>query len=602
MIALLLLLSGPTLGRGFEGTVRSASTGLGMAGATVVAYDLRLNTVRVNTEADGTYVLSDLHEGGWRLRASSAANAAEAGRFLPDESEYCPGDITELSGDDVVIEDFELPVGASLTGRVVDGDGEPVPQVTLFAQGIDDFTEATARYTWSDDDGRFEIRGLDAPDDGAGSYRCSAFRESWPTQYYAQEYDQAAATPVLVTGGDPNDLGTWRLNPGVSVMGTVVDTDGKPVESATVNVFSVSQVISTTSDIAGAWSVFGVPASDEVLVWASAVGFATTYYPDNDRPTDYLSAPDELTVLKGANLILPAEAIFEGRFSGSLGGDFSDLTAVLYNDTLTIGRGVSVDSDGTFFIDMLYGGSYTLLTYAADEGYLDDYLRNREGEPVTFELVGEQINDAGKLMLPLGATLEGTVTDDSGAPVYGAYFRATNLETNKNEIVASASDGTWSMPGLTAGAWNLYAYYTPYCTEDPGYVTVYWQGQLDELQASSIHLALGDRLAGMDFVLPSDNDHDSMGDGWERENGLDPTRDDSAEDPDADGYSNLQEYILGTDPTTDEHQTVPGCSGCSGSQANNGAFVLFLPFLSFRRRQRGRGVGPRAAPEKEKPR
>jgi len=37
-------------------------------------------------------------------------------------------------------------------------------------------------------------------------------------------------------------------------------------------------------------------------------------------------------------------------------------------------------------------------------------------------------------------------------------------------------------------------------------------------------------------------------DGWEVENSLDPLTDDSAEDPDSDGLSNLGEYQANTDP------------------------------------------------------
>ncbi|MBD3194158.1 MAG: hypothetical protein GF317_03825 [Candidatus Lokiarchaeota archaeon] len=45
-----------------------------------------------------------------------------------------------------------------------------------------------------------------------------------------------------------------------------------------------------------------------------------------------------------------------------------------------------------------------------------------------------------------------------------------------------------------------------------------------------------------------DSDDDAMPDGWEVINLLDPITNDSADDPDADGISNLGEYVDGTDP------------------------------------------------------
>ena len=45
-----------------------------------------------------------------------------------------------------------------------------------------------------------------------------------------------------------------------------------------------------------------------------------------------------------------------------------------------------------------------------------------------------------------------------------------------------------------------------------------------------------------------DSDHDTMPDGWEVSNSLDPLLDDSTGDPDADGLTNLEEYQNNTDP------------------------------------------------------
>jgi hypothetical protein len=42
---------------------------------------------------------------------------------------------------------------------------------------------------------------------------------------------------------------------------------------------------------------------------------------------------------------------------------------------------------------------------------------------------------------------------------------------------------------------------------------------------------------------PQDQDDDGMSDTWESENGFDPTRNDSAEDNDNDGYTNIEEYL-----------------------------------------------------------
>ena len=66
---------------------------------------------------------------------------------------------------------------------------------------------------------------------------------------------------------------------------------------------------------------------------------------------------------------------------------------------------------------------------------------------------------------------------------------------------------------------------------------------------------------------------------WATEHGLDPARDDADEDPDDDGYTNLDEYLLDTDPVTPAPGTGCGCGG--GARA-----AVLAPLLALLRRRR----------------
>jgi hypothetical protein len=73
-----------------------------------------------------------------------------------------------------------------------------------------------------------------------------------------------------------------------------------------------------------------------------------------------------------------------------------------------------------------------------------------------------------------------------------------------------------------------------------------------------------------------------MGDRWEEAHGLDPTRDDGAEDADGDGFSNLDEWLRDTDPTGDD-----GKGSCEGGCAGAPVALALAPLAwlyRFRRK------------------
>jgi hypothetical protein len=299
----------------------------------------------------------------------------------------------------------------------------------------------------------------------------------------------------------------------------------------------------------------GLPPGDAIS-WASVDGLATTYWPGSDRPTtERIPAPDEGMNVEGIDLDLPAETVLTLHFSAADGpdvGDLGEVSALLYNDAHTVGRGGPVDDDGTMVIDGLWPGIYDLYVYGSDGGFEDGYA---------FEGTVLAASTDVDVPLQLAASITGRLTDDAGEGVYGGYVYAFPADDPDRSYAAVAdSDGYYALLGLPAGFYTVRASYVHYCPSDQGYVTVWWQDVLSEEWAAQLQLGTGQGFAGADFHLPDDDDHDAMGDAWEREHGLDSSRDDAAEDLDGDGFSNLDEYLLGTDP----NGATGGISGCKG--------------------------------------
>ena len=88
-----------------------------------------------------------------------------------------------------------------------------------------------------------------------------------------------------------------------------------------------------------------------------------------------------------------------------------------------------------------------------------------------------------------------------------------------------------------------------------------------------------------DVVTGSDDDHDRMADAWEQQYQLIVGVDDGALDPDLDGFSNLEEYWLDTDPNTfDEQMPIQGC-GCNTQKSSIVSWFAVLAVVWFKRRR-----------------
>lgn len=557
------------------GTVVGAD-GSPVVDAFVVAYDHRLNYAYALTQDDGSFRLVDLPARPWRLRFVPADGDDRVEQWHAGTLDYCDAEPVELSGDDAVLTvDATLPIGGSIEGVLVDAGGDPVAGAELVMVSATEDSIAYPRGAVSEADGRFALRGIPLEAGDVGAVAIDVAAEGWPDQYLGGAYDAEDADVYEVGAGEVLELGEVALLDGISVGGAVNGPDG-PVAFGTVYAYSPSQVVDTTITD-GRYVADGLPPG-EALSWAVADGYAITYYPDADRPGDRVQV-DEGEFYDALDLTLAEESVLRGQIAGSV--DFSQATVLAYNDTRTVGIGAAVESDGSFEVHGLHGGDYTLYVYAADEGYVSDFVREPDGTETVFSVPDAAESEVYDIVLPEGARLKGKVTDlYTGEPVYGAWVYAQGATTGEAAVGETDDDGRYRIDGLPADTWELWVDYEAYCPNDPGYVGVAYPDRIGTEPALLVAIA-GGEVFEWDPALPPDDDHDGMDDVWEEEHGLDPDRDDADEDPDGDGYSNLQEYWVGTDPL----DAAPEARSC-GCGRGADAWLLAPLFLAGARRRR----------------
>jgi hypothetical protein len=584
--AWLISLASPALAGSIAGAVLDDG-GDPVAGATIAAINPWFSATRTTTGIDGSYRLTGLAAGEYRVAAVPTAGDPRLVRYHPSDRSYCDGLSVRLYEDTARTGvDLTLPRGASIQGQLLDLDGLPLDGAGVTAVPVGDIP--AQRTATTDEEGWFHIRGLDVADGGDKEWRIKAAVSGWPVQWLGQQYDEADGTIFTVGKRGTTQIGGHALLDGILVSGQVSDAEG-PVPDATVRVYSSGQLIQSTTDSLGRYSVVGLPPG-EVIPWAAAEGRGVTYLPDHDRPMEALLV-DEGELAEDGDIQMPGEARFSVQLTAPIQADFSEISILLYNDTHTVGRGATADAEGQVTIDQLHGGSYHLFVYAADAGLADTWIRDADGGLVVFTVDDETFMPPVEVALTRSVRIEGEVIDEEGLPVANAAVLASPPDDSELSVSDNSffthTDGTgrFTLAGLPTGSWQVRTYVDPRCPSDSGYVPIFWPQRVNPSQWESVDLSPDDNPYSIRFELPQDDDHDQMGDRWEQRHRLDTTTDDSAGDPDNDGLSNLEEYRTGRDPHVRNGTwvTVNRC-GCASAPGPRLPWLVPLLFLILRRR------------------
>ena len=561
-----------------SGTVYAAN-GMPLSGVTVYAYDLRGRYTTATTRNGGVWNIRDLPAGSWRLRAypedtPEAPNNVE--RFYPQDWDFCGAERVNVGPGDIVTDlDLDLPDGGILRGKIQDENGAPLPGAYVVCGGDSARSEQTGGLGLTGEDGSFSVVGLDSEVGTSEPYWCAVYADGYADQYLGPSYQKDGATTFEVTIGEETEVGAWTLLPGIRVEGDVTGPNG-PVAGGAVYVYASSQVLGVPTDSVGHYVADGLPPGD-VVAWAQAAGLGTTYYPDADRPGTRVSVPDEGQVYSGLDLHMPAESALNLQLSGE--GALDQISVLLYNSDFTVGRGDGVDATGRVRIGGLHPGDYSLQLYAADAGYVSGFALDQTGANLVIAVDGET---ALNLNLVPEVRFSGAITDENDLPIYGVQVVVRSVDDTVTQVTTTDTEGLWEIGGLPTGDYHLNVSYTALCPEDPGWVAQWWDGAYSDDESLVISAETGETVDHLDFHLPTDNDHDDMGDLWEADHGLDPHRNDADEDADGDGFTNLEEWRMGTDPNGG------GALDSSCNCRDGGAWLLPLVGISGLLRRRSR--------------
>ncbi|MFT5286074.1 MAG: protocatechuate 3,4-dioxygenase beta subunit, partial [Planctomycetota bacterium] len=301
--------------------------------------------------------------------------------------------------------DLEFTLGASITGLVVDSEGNPLPGVEVSAGGdrrMQWMGGGNARSEETDEEGRFSLRGL-AP----GKLELEATLDGW--------LDSKSEEMELADGEELSEL-TLVMESGYSIKGLVRSPDKQPIEGAKVRVerlasrnwggwgggSRVRREGETTTDASGRFVVSGLEE-----------GSFTVRASFEDEVQDTVArAVLENVETAGPDVILNLNGsiVFAGRVVDDIGQPVTAFQIRLASSDQGGPRDREdyESADGSFQFSRVGPGTWSVRVTA--EGY---------DQPKEVELF---LPSAGELLLEVQRTarIAGVVLDTSGDPLAGA--------------------------------------------------------------------------------------------------------------------------------------------------------------------------------------
>lgn len=395
---LLLLLPALAAAQTVEGTVANSSTGAPIPGVKVQLIWSGDIAYTATTDAQGHFLLDHVQTGTYSIWYT----ATDYSLFHSDAARQ----IAVTAGAPVKLEARMTPL-AKVSGRVVDGRGDPAPGAGVAIVGPQSAMSLTA-----DAQGRFELHQMLIP----GAYTLSASPPpnlkppdpepegggvlNWVRTWYpAGSSAQAASKIVLAAGSEVSDLEIKLLAlPAHAVRGVLLNPAGDPVPQTD---------ISLAGDMA---KLHAVSKTDGAFEFPAVVDGEWSFTAEVAAGNVKLRAADSLETtgrdVEGVKLRLEAPFTLRGKavFETPKGAPLPRLAGVALSSRLnrafrelipdngilaSVAPGspdARADAEGNLVWPTVYPGSYRIVPMGAPPGYYLDSIRVGESEPSTPEV------------------------------------------------------------------------------------------------------------------------------------------------------------------------------------------------------------------------
>ncbi len=333
--------------------------------------------------------------------------------------------------------DVQLSSGQPAIGQVVSDAGGPVADATVSAMSAaEGFGQRTAR---TDASGGFQFDGL-AP----GHYTFTATKNGF-AQGVIRDFDISSGAPVRIV-----------MAAGGIITGHVTGLSGQDLSTATVLASGPNGNASAPVDNSGNYRIEGSPLGTVHLSARTGQVFGGTAKSSSVK-TIQVDAGSSVT----ADLEFKTGTVISGRVTRA-GQPLANANVVFIGRSSGVmtRNSVSTDSSGSYSIDSVEDGSYTV------------QVTDSEITPYTtpYKVSGSATFDINIV----ASAVRGRVTNTDGEPVNDAMVQITGKGTDgmfANRTASTDSNGNFSMSSVAPGSYTASVQKTGY-GNDPHDITV----------------------------------------------------------------------------------------------------------------------------------
>lgn len=448
------------------------------------------------TDSGGHYTLVVPYTGVTTVRFDGSGLGWVPEYYDDAVQSYQATQLTIGRGATIVDVDAVLAIGATIQGRVLDTDGQPVPGVFV---GISEESTFDSRSATTAADGTYSVLGL-----AAGRYRIAYFPTSATGLLY--EYHSDAGTyseaDVIALAAGATFVADATLERAGSIAGTVVGPDGSPVVGVSVGATSVggpsgSSFVNT--DAEGGYRIGGLRAGQYLVQFRTPVGSTLASELFDDALVAASAQPVGVSYGEETGDVdaqLAARGSLAGIVLGPDGEPVAGATVALTGDVFCFFGScpsTTTGPDGEYQLDTVDVGPWAVVVQppSTRPELLTEWSGGgHDGLAPSNVVVVPGSSTTVDFQLDVGATLHGTVTDTSGDPVAGATVYSDGATDTTD------SSGAYELVGLAPGD-HVVGAFPPFGSPLAG---EYHLNSFSAAAATPVPLALG-QIRLLDFEL-----------------------------------------------------------------------------------------------------